>query len=31
MIKEIKRLLAKPYDDIKTPFTIDDKGVFQNM
>ena len=28
MSKEIKRLFAKPYDDIKTPFTIDDKGAF---
>jgi hypothetical protein len=28
MEKNIKRLLAKPYDDVKTPFTIDDKGAF---
>lgn len=28
MKQEPKRLFAKPYDDIKTPFTIDDKGAF---
>lgn len=28
MNKPEKRLFAKPYDDIKTPFTIDDKGAF---